>query len=171
MAAGLPDRFDPRVLARAERTLRGTVSVDGMDRLREMAQACAPDATVELRFSESANGVVCIEGSVHLDATATCQRCLEPMPLTIDTSVAIAYVIDGVTNDCGDGYDVIETQDRPLDEPWMMGGFVEDELLLAWPDFPVHISGDCSLDEAYNERPVEDNPFAVLEQLKSRLSE
>jgi uncharacterized protein len=110
--------------------------------------------------------------ALSADVAVTCQRCLQPMPLHLESDSTLAVV-------CSD------EQARQLPghlDPLVVAGqecnlweVVEEELMLALPAFSYHDTEDCreilagftgSSPDAVATRE-EPNPFNVLEQLRS----
>ncbi|MFZ0788766.1 MAG: YceD family protein [Chromatiaceae bacterium] len=104
-----------------------------------------------------------------------CQRCLGAVSVPLDAPVALALVRDAAQAEAlPDHLDPMEVEEgriRPLD-------LVEDELLLAIPQVPMHPPGRCA--ELYEpaadadqgvEVPGPENPFAVLAHMKRPASE
>jgi len=96
--------------------------------------------------------------AIQADLTVTCQRCLEPMPLTID--LEYKYLISNVESD-----DLDENDDIDLQEPnanMDLVALIEDEIIMALPIAPTHTE-DCGPQVTQSgEKP---NPFAVLKGL------
>lgn len=107
----------------------------------------------------------------------TCQRCLEAMAVPVNASIALALVrsvagadalgleaVEGVPDDM-DALPLGQDPIKPLD-------LVEDELLLAIPQIPLHAMQDCgsaALPAPHEGEPVRyDNPFAVLAALRGK---
>lgn len=107
-------------------------------------------------------------GRVALTLRLVCQRCLGEVRVPLDAPVALA-LIRGEFRDEGvpDHLDPVVVEEggiRLLD-------LVEDELLLAIPQFPLHAEGDCKTlapgdAEGPAQTPRRDNPFAVLARLR-----
>ena len=123
----------------------------------------------------------------HIDARleALCQRCLEPMDIHVTREVCVAMVGEDTELASLDAaYDPLVVGDQPIS----LSGLLEDELILAMPDFSRHPSGACDMppgadilgdaapsspqsEDGHRDtagRSGEDNPFLVLESIKSR---
>ena len=181
MSNALPEHIYPLRLARRGETLAGSMAFAQMPRLTEMLCEGANRAGFSLRFGRDAGGQACVLG--HIDATLAvlCQRCLEPMEIAVARRVRLALV---------GGEEEVAALDAtydPLlvgDEPVSLSGMVEDELILAMPNFSRHPRSECEvpagadavddIDDGAPDNDVdsagesdEDNPFSILESLKS----
>jgi uncharacterized protein len=107
----------------------------------------------------------------------TCQRCLEAMAVPVDATIALALVrgvagaddlglaaVEGVPEEL-DALSLGQDPIRPLD-------LVEDELLLAIPQIPLHLAQECGAPEPsalpQSEPEGRENPFAVLAALRGK---
>jgi uncharacterized protein len=106
---------------------------------------------------------------LHLGASArvvqVCQRCLQPMVLTLDVDRWIRFVADEslaeqLDEDSED--DVFALPTRGLD----LLTLVEDELILALPIVPRHEACPQPLELPPEAPPT--NPFQVLERLRTK---
>ena len=111
-----------------------------------------------------------------------CQRCLEPMGIDVERQVRLALVRGDAEAAALDAtYDPWLADDQPVS----LSGLLEDELILAMPNFCRHPRGECEMPRGGNavergeqsgERQDADtagesgqvNPFSALEPLKSR---
>lgn len=184
MSKAPPELLYPLRLARGRESLAGGVGTEQMRRLAEMLLEGAGRAEFELRFGHDDGGQACVLGRIQAKLKVLCQRCLEPMDITVERQVRLALVRDDTEAAQADaGYDPLLLGDRPIS----LSGLVEDELILAMPNFPRHPRGQCQVppgaddvehgdqsgtghnDELAGESG-EDNPFSALESLKSRKS-
>lgn len=121
---------------------------------------------VRFEFSRNEYGIPLITGGLETSLELECQRCLKSMEwplrldfkLLIDASDDIASHSDEETIYSDDGYiDIIE--------------LIEDELILAIPLVAKHENSACNEDwqrtETESGTPARENPFAVLQQLKT----
>jgi uncharacterized protein len=152
----------------ARRSFAGSLPVAGLGRLREALADTAGAVTYTLDFGRDS----LLEGfvDVHAEATLTltCQRTLEPFVLPVSVDTRLGLIRD-------------EQQEAALPpdcEPLLVGAdgqvkladVIEDELLLALPLVPIN--PDSRLPDALThadsgaDAEVEDNPFAVLRELK-----
>lgn len=177
--------FDARRLViasftQAQATLEGRWPLAGLARLGESTQPPADGSAGDVAWSVHGLWKQSVgrpaEMRIHLVARATvhltCQRCLQPMPLTLDVDRTIRFV---------PGEDEAAQLDEELEEDVLalprtldLLSLVEDELILALPIVPMHETCPQPLsfnaeaatdsDTIEDERP---NPFAALAALKS----
>ena len=92
MSERLPVRIDPVRLARQGRSLAGEMELSGMARLGQNLCAEPGNARVEMDFALGADGVVYIRGRVRAQVDLTCQRCMEPMQVTVAPEFVLGVV-------------------------------------------------------------------------------
>lgn len=165
----LPKQVDIRRLIAADTTISAREPLRNFARLRDMLEAHEGGVEVTLHFHRDEQGGRRIDGSVRAEVAVRCQRCMQPMPLAIDSGFTVGVV-----------WSDEEAGRLPKDlEPYIAGeglqdvrDLIEDELILCVPYASYHEQADCA--GAYRQ-PVEPepegekkpNPFQVLEQLKS----
>jgi len=106
------------------------------------------------------------------------------MDIEVEREVRLALVRDDAEAAQAEaGYDPLLVGDRPIS----LSGLLEDELILAMPNFSRHPRGECQMppgadgvgrsdetgtghDDELAGESGEDNPFSALESLKSRKS-
>ena len=177
MSRALPEHIYPFRLARHRQSLAGSVDFERMPRLAEMLCDGANGAHFSLRFGRDAGGQACVLGNINARLVVLCQRCLEPMEISIEREVRLALVSES------DDPEALDSSYEPLqvgDEAFSLSGIVEDELILAMPVFSRHPPVKCqmppgadAMDDGAPDDDVntagesgEDNPFSVLESLK-----
>ncbi len=166
----LPTTLDVRKAAARGTVVSGSVALSALQRLKGAlaSEEGAIDVTCAFGRDEENRSVVSV--SVNARLMVACQRCLEPMPLSLASENELAIV----------GDDEMAKQLPASLDPWVvegeqgdLWGLVEDELILEIPVVAYHDKDDCNeLLDAYRHPPEPpetdgDNPFKVLEQLKS----
>lgn len=129
---------------------------------------------ISLQFYKDEERFKRIDGQVKTTVNVSCQRCLEPMPVSVDSQFELAIVWSEEES---------ERLPKALD-PLIVGeeltdlrSVVSEELVLSLPFVSYHEAGDCqqavgysSVDADAFEEAVADNekenPFNVLQQLK-----
>lgn len=183
MSKALPEHVLPLRLAERGASLAGTVTTEPMRRLEEMLHEGRAPVHFELRFGRDDRGRGCVLGRVSARVVVVCQRCLTPMRIAIEREVCLGLVRDDAEAAA------LETFYDPLlvgEGPMPLAGLLEDELILAMPNFSRHPAGACEMppgadpvagldmedpgDRQDTGTRDEDNPFSVLESLKSRKS-
>lgn len=165
----LPVQVDPYRLAEQGREYDGVLPLRQMKRLSPLLASDEGDARVELHFGVDEMGVRYLQGSIRVNLALVCQRCLEPMTLPVDTELALGFVESTAEADrLPGGYDPYIAESVPL----ALIDMIEDELLLALPQIPMHDVQECPAqqfvepDNQQNKHD-QDNPFQVLADLKT----
>jgi len=171
MPTRLPEFIDPRRLARAGEALEGRLTTAGMARLTALIEG-TDWAEIALRFGLDEDNLPSLEGEAQVAGRMQCQRCLEAMPITLHAVIRVTVrrpseppesAVGGSEAGPAAGSEWLEVEDGPISLAWL----IEDELLLAVPEFPAHETcappGEWAPDETGAER---DSPFSVLRALK-----
>jgi uncharacterized protein len=165
MSEGLPVVVDPFRLAERGQTVRGRLPVARLGRLSECLADTAGEVGVELEFLQEARSRTVVHGAVRASLRMVCQRCLEPVEVPLDVAVRLVAVRTEVEADrLDEGEDALVAVDGRVFLP----DLVEDELLLAMPQVPMHPAGVCrpavaaADGDAESDRP---RPFAELAAL------
>ncbi len=185
MSKALPEHIHPLRLVHHGESLAGSVVVEQMPRLVEMLHERASRGEFELRFGLDDGGRACVLGRIDARLVVLCQRCLKPMDIDVERDVRLALVRGNAEAAAlDDTYDALLVGDEPVS----LSGLLEDEIILAMPNFPRHPRGECEMprgavgvdhtDESgeggkdYNGDTAgesgEENPFSVLKSLKPR---
>jgi uncharacterized protein len=181
MSAPLPERLDPWRAVKFKAAFAGEASLRSFPRLAEAVLGTAGPARYEIRFGLDEQGQAVARGHVSMVLRMTCQRCLGEFEVSVDTPIALGLVhvrgdsdrlgltqVEGLAGD-------LEPLPLGDDEPVRVLDWLEDELLLALPQVPMHPAGHCvaavtlaASEEMVAERPR--NPFAALAALQARRS-
>jgi uncharacterized protein len=167
MSQRLPEFFDPRRPADLSGQMSGQIRLDRLSRLIEAIEGGEPMVEVQLGIECDDQGRVILSGRVQARLTLECQRCLGPVAFPVDIGFRLAVV------------ETLAQAERLPDEldpllladggPLRLADMVEDELLLALPQVPMHQPGDC-VEPLLKEDAVPPaeaaNPFSVLKALK-----
>jgi uncharacterized protein len=156
MARRLPEKIYPERLARREARLEGSLAPAGLARLGGLTNDTLGPIQVRLDFVQDVRGFIKVAGTLDTTASFDCQRCLEPLPMTLQVEVGIALVREGdewARREAGEaGLDVIDVTGEIEAEQIGLAQFAEQELLLAIPDYPMHadvVGGQCGLNNDY----------------------
>jgi uncharacterized protein len=174
MSVRLPEFIDPWHFAEIGKELSDHIRLINFPRLKEMLVDQEGEAEFLLRFYKGEKGRIHITGYVKALLNLECQRCLESVGTSIASEVDVVVV---------EGYDeakLLSDEYEPLlagDKRIRLNEVIEDELLLALPQVPMHQEDECKAaygnftrssehehDESGEESP---NPFAVLKNLDS----
>ena len=185
MLKALPEHIHPLRLAHHGESLVGSVVPEQMPRLAKMLHEKAGGVEFELRFGHDDGGQACVLGRIDAKLIVLCQRCLEPMDIDVEREVRLALVRGDAEAAALDGtYDPLLVGDQPV----LLSDLLENELILAMPNFSRHPRAECEVPpgadavdhpdksgEGHEGQNVdtagefgEDNPFSVLESLKPR---
>ncbi len=163
----LPDFIDPIAFAEKRRELSGTMRISEFARLSEVLADNRGEVKVELFFAKEGR-LTTIHGTIKAVLALVCQTCLKEVLWPIDIIINLGVVSS------------LEQADRLASqyEPFLLHSekislmeLVEDEIILALPDFPRH-EYDCrekrvdALAED-SEQTRSDNPFSILAKLKN----
>ncbi|MBB5017641.1 uncharacterized protein HNQ59_000910 [Chitinivorax tropicus] len=155
--------IDSEQFARDGQHLTGKVAVADLARLHDQLVSTEGSITFELTGGVDLRkrGTLALTTAGHVKQM--CQRCLEPMNVSIDTESSLTLFQDEQA-----------IEDASEDEPDIEGivaskrldvvALVEDEVLLSLPLAPRH--DVCRAAGDNNARSDKPNPFAVLKQLK-----
>ncbi|HHJ39188.1 MAG: hypothetical protein AXA67_11660 [Methylothermaceae bacteria B42] len=165
MPARLPDLIDPLHCVDKGRHWQGEIPLSRMTRLATMIVNPEEKAVINLTFSREGK-VAAVTGSVRATLALTCQRCLEPVFMTVDQPIQL-----GIVTSIEEGEALPEPYEPLLleDEQIRLGSIVEDELILVIPNVPRH--DDCrvlQVQTGSGEKGRRDNPFEVLANWKSK---
>ena len=160
MLGPLPEFVDPFRLASRQTRMNGVVPVAAMTRIAALVRDDSGMVEVALCFRMSASGVPRADGWARMTAHLTCQRCLEPLDLELAPELKVAFT-DGdeaaARAELAAGYEPMECDGRIG-----LTTIVEDEMLLALPDFPMHQTGPCIAAGAADPPGPEESPFSGL---------
>lgn len=182
-----PPHLKLQRLALAKAEITGLVSLSHFERLREHG-AVLPEAfdsadplVLTLNFGFDSEGWLVIKGTLEGVLPMVCQRCLDPYLRPVLLPISLARVADEKE------MERLPSEYEPLvhnEESIQTVDLIEDDVLLSLPLVPMHAPGECSVRyvEASDEpapqevkaevasAPKRENPFKVLEALKSDVS-
>jgi len=150
----------------------GEIPLSELERLGELLHLEALDSderkvTVSFEFVRNEFDIPMLEGHLQTSLELECQRCLKPLqtPMELDFRLLIDASDEIVRQS---SLDTLYSDDGYID----ITEVVEDELILAVPLVAMHEDTACNeewrqLTEQQSEAVVKENPFAVLQQLKT----
>lgn len=169
MSGAWPALIDPAQLADQGTQLSGTLPLTAMPRLAELSLDRRGAVVIDLTFDTDAGaGLRRMRGQVRADLYLTCQRCLEPMTLTLEITPRLTLLRPGERTDlAGQEETFVCRRAVPV------SALIEDELLLAMPMIPKHALNRCSAksrvaNAASVPPPPGNRPFAALRTLKPK---
>lgn len=140
MQPDLPQFIDPLRLVKQGAQLTGNIEINDLPRLR--AAVLIPDGALRFRldFGRDDSGQPCIMGHLTGQVELTCQRCLQPLAVTIDTPIALGIVAgEDEAHRLATGYEPLQVSSQLL----KLNDLIEDEALLALPLAPLHNVSQC----------------------------
>lgn len=174
MSNRLPVEVNPFRLIEQRRQLSGRLPSDQLPRLQELLAEAVGDFEVELDFTQSPGHLPMIEGRVTGQVALTCQRCLEPVRMDVDSGISVVVTASQTDRRPEEeGYELCIIENERL----FLQNFIEDEILLSLPVVPKHEqceaarplyevqSGDVIEDEPITSEEKQ-NPFDVLKDWK-----
>jgi uncharacterized protein len=178
MSAGaLPHIVDFRGLASRGARVAGVVALEKLQRLSAAVVGAQGPAEVDIQFDRDEMGRHVATLKVSMQVEVECQRCLEPMPVTLEGNSRIAALwSESQIAELPEDVDPLITGEET--DLWLM---VEEELLLSLPPYPLHENANCATRAgrampesgqiADTAEPVRENPFAVLKALRNKSTE
>lgn len=164
MNGGLPERLDPREAARTGVAHAGLLEPEILTRLADLVGGFDGAVRVHVTCRTDEEGRVVVEVRVGARVRTTCQRCLEPMVLELDTAGVLGVIAcEADATGLPDHYEPLEL---PHGQAVPVAQLAEDELLLALPAHPRHNPRDCA-GPAVAGAGRAPGPFAALKVLKS----
>ena len=180
------DRLDVAGLAQADGYLTGQDLLQKYERLRQESCRLEADFTSAESVSWQADGELLESAGakpqvwLHLSASAhvpqTCQRCLGEVSTLLEVERSYRFVADEATAEAQD--DACEEDLLAISRDFNLHELIEDELLMALPQVPLHdvcpVAPKMSAADADFEGDAEavgagkPNPFAVLAALKGK---
>jgi uncharacterized protein len=169
MSTRLPDLSNPWRLVQLNKQYAGSEQAKSFPRLVDAVDEVVGEVAYRLHFGRDDEGRAAIDGDIRAEVRMTCRRCLEPVSLELDSSLALVLVAtDAEADRLPEELDVVVLADAPM----RLFDLLEDEALLSLPAYPVHAEGGCRPDlevdttESDEDVPERESPFAVLAGLK-----
>lgn len=185
------DRLDVAGLAQANGYLKGQNSLQKYERLRQESCRLEADLTASESIvwqaegeliesvSDNVGGSVKVKPQVWLHLSAqthlpqTCQRCLGEVSTYLEFDRSYRFVADEATAEAED--DECEEDLLAISREFNLSELIEDELLMALPQVPMHDVCPvqpkmAAIDAEFEALGVEGkpNPFAALAALKAK---
>ncbi|SHF54170.1 uncharacterized protein SAMN02745148_02918 [Modicisalibacter ilicicola DSM 19980] len=149
------------------------MSLDKMARLREETGEQHGDVDVRLEFGQDAQGRRFIEGWLKASLRLACKRCLEPLPVDVESHFLLGMATSDTTAaELPNAYEPVLVENEQLD----LQSMLEDELILSLPQVVYHDEAECpvSPDQLSSGEPLDPSeqpaasPFDVLRTLKKK---
>jgi uncharacterized protein len=145
----------------------GVIALDELSRLTGMLKSDQAEILVNFVFSDSEYDRPMVRGHVEVELSIECQRCLKPVVQLVELDFEL--LIDASDNAVqASGIDTLYSEEGAID----IFEVVEDELILGLPLVALHESGSCNeywdVSDNAQKEPERENPFLVLEKLKTK---
>ena len=165
MSAPLKDLFDPWRAVDNHAVLVGRQPLSSLPRVRGLLLDAEGDASFRLAFFRDETHRAVLRCEVAATLRLRCQRCLEVLDHRVDANTLLALVSD-IDRELPDRYDPLMVSDKPM----RPRDLIEDELLLALPQIPMHDPVVCAKHlpdlNAVQSGSSRASPFAVLAEFK-----
>ncbi len=166
----LPFKVDPFRFAHDAVELDSRLPLTQMKRLSAMLYQPDGTAGISLAFAVDALGISILRGRVQASLDLICQRCLEPVHVDVDASLALGFArSEAGLEQVSSEFEAIRVEDGQVN----LLDLLEDEIMLALPQIPRHEENECQAStmadapEIIEARPEKrENPFSVLAGLK-----
>ena len=162
--AGGRRSLDVEELASRRAVLAGVVDAQSLPRLLEVVTAGPAGVAYRVEFQRDSVGRPKMTGRVEGVLPLVCQRCLDRLEWSLDARFE-SVVVEHERGDTG-GLDAVICSDGRIE----LDPMIEDEILLALPQAPVHPRGSCRAPEIRTARGQppsrRTNPFSALRVLR-----
>ena len=156
--------LDVEELASQQKSLAGFVEPALMPRLLEVVAGLPGAIAYRIEFTRDGSGRPRMLGHVEGVLPLICQRCLDALDWSFETGFE-SIVIGSEPAETG-GLDAVVCSSGRLE----LEQTIEDELLLALPNSPVHAPGSCEpppIRDTGEKPPLQrTNPFSALHALR-----
>lgn len=165
-ASQILKQVDAWRLAKQEAERDITLNSAMLSRLSEFGIALIKPLECSLHYRQNEGGEARLTTKLIGEMSVECQRCLEPVALSIDSISEFALLRED-DDDAPEGLEPAICARDGLD----LQQLIEDELMLLVPQSPTHEEGECeapgSGQEKFEEPAEKPNPFAALAALKT----
>ncbi len=164
----LPAHINPVSFSEKGKTLVGALNISELARISDMLTDNSGQVEIDFTFDKDGR-VPVVDGFIKARLQLVCQSCLEGLEWLVEKHIKLGVVTSLEQADrLGNNYEPLFLEEEKIS----LLELVEDELLLALPDFPRHEEACTkrhdSASETYEEQETEsNNPFSVLAKLKN----
>lgn len=165
----LPVKLDPFRFADNAIRVEGMLPINQLTRLSSSLFATDGEIDVSLAFGIDEEGIRYLKGHIETSLILQCQRCMGSLVYEIIGDFTSAIVnTEEEAEKLPPRYDPVLTEEGMLNVP----NIIEDELIISLPLVPMHDPKDCQvklpLEAASGEKVEKENPFKVIELLRSK---
>ena len=126
-------------LAQHALTLQGKVPLQDLTHVTESTLHSEGWVTFFLAFARSHDGRMSVEGTLDVVLSLQCQRCCQPMELTLHLSPRLVVVSEEEADHLDEDVEALVLSGEPL----QLGQLIEEEILLQMPLIPRHADDAC----------------------------
>lgn len=167
MSSELPHIIAPERLARAGVCVQGQLQLRAMSRLAALLVDDRGTVSLTLAFSLAEHGAVRVSGDYATQLRLVCQRCLEPVTVSLADTIEVGIVFTEAARQLPGPVETLVL----TEETMVLTDFIEDEILLGMPIAPKHEhqtapAGCCADEQIAQPEQAEPNPFHVLKTLQ-----
>jgi uncharacterized protein len=170
----LPSQIDIRKLVTKGVEISVQAPLSSLPRIADLLADVGGSLAVKLQFYSDDQRFRRVDGQLQGSVNMTCQRCMTPMVVDVDSQFNLAVVWSE------EDAERLPASLEPLivgEELVNLADIVSDELILGLPFVSYHSPTDCSQPVGYVsgdagalkkalEEAAADNPFQVLEKMK-----
>ena len=157
--------IDSVAFARNASELRAAVPVADMPHLRDVLYDQSGHVSYTLAGAVNKDGIASLQLAISAGLMLTCQRCLGPVPLQLQSLRSFELVPQG--EDLGDPSEEPDEMERIHADPALdVGTLIEDEVILCLPMIARHEPGKCSPPVIAGAEDESKLPFSSLAVLR-----
>lgn len=168
----IPDYVDARKIFAQQTLIEGVLPISRLPRFCEAILDTEGEVQVSLQFALDDSFRRLIQGALQAQVHVTCQRCLEPMPITLEDEFELAVVHNE---------EQVQKLPKALD-PWIcedvklvLADVIDEQLILCMPIVSYHehnciasLEFEATESNKTDAKQGSDNPFAILQKLKDK---
>jgi uncharacterized protein len=167
----LPQKVDAIRFADNAIHMQGNMLVKNMERLAPSLNSDLGEVSVDVKFGVDEQDVRFIRGQYSTRLMLKCQRCMEPFEYSISGDILAGIVhTEEEAGQLPKDYNSVIVKEGML----VLQEVIEDEIIVSLPVVPMHNSVNCkvklpfSIDPAHVDEAEKENPFKVVELLRSK---
>lgn len=167
----LPHKIDVYRFADQGIRLKGIWLIHTMQRLSTALSALTGEVKVDIQFGRDGQRIRFMQGEYHVTLVLNCQRCMQPFDYPLSGNFLFGMVsTEEEAEELPTSYDAVIVKEGML----VVHDVIEDEIIVSLPIVSMHPEKDCHvglpfvIDTPETEQPETDNPFNVIEVLRSK---
>jgi len=161
-----PPTIDPARFAREESRVTGVLTLDQLPRLADILFDHEGSVSYEVAGYTTGNGQPALHIRLQANLGLCCQRCLERLPLQLDSERDVVLVA-GAGEVAADDEEDDDIDTIPGVASLDLLDLIEQEVVLSLPMAPRHAENGCAAQPSAAVVAAADSPFSALAGLKS----